>query len=171
MKRTLGIRMPFPTVCTVIFATCFLIAGCGSKSMPPPPPALTLTPVRGGAVTGQSITFTATVQNDVGSAGVTWTTSGGMFSNQSTATATLTAPNTTGNVTVTATSVADSTKSASATIAITDLKGVTTYHNDLARDGANTREYALTPSNVKTAIFAKLFSCTVDAAIYAQPLW
>jgi hypothetical protein len=175
MMRTLGIRPPSLTLCAFVFAACccFLEAGCGSKSMPPPPPVVSvaLTPLRGGAVTGQSVTFTATVQNDVGSAGVTWATSVGAFSSQNTTSATLTAPNATGNVTVTATSVADSTKSASATIAITDLAGVTTYHNDLARDGANTHEFALTPGKVNTSTFAKLFSCAVDGAIYAQPLW
>ena len=119
----------------------------------------------------QSTTFTAVVQNDVGAAGVTWSAPSGSFSSKSTSTAIFVAPKTTGNVTITATSVADSTKSASATLAITDLTGVTTYHNDLSRDGANTHEFALTPSNVKAATFGKLFSCAVDGAIYAQPLW
>lgn len=175
MKRPFGIRAHFLSLCAPILAACccFLEVGCGSKYMPPPPPVVSvaLTPVRGGAVTGQSVTFTAAVQNDVGAAGVTWVTSGGAFSTQSTTAATLTAPNTTGNVTVTATSVADTTKSASATIAITDLTGVTTYHNNLARDGANTHEFALTPANVNTSTFGKLFPCAVDGAIYAQPLW
>src|SRR5204862_5508153 len=85
--------------------------------------------------------------------------------------ATFVAPNAAGNVAVTATSVADATKSATATLAVTDLRGVTTYHNDLSRDGANTHEFALTTSSVKTATFGKLFSCSVDGAIYAQPLW
>ena len=49
--------------------------------------------------------------------------------------------------------------------------GVLTYHNDPARDGTNTREFALTPSTVTTATFGKLFSCAVDGAVYAQPLW
>jgi len=72
---------------------------------------------------------------------------------------------------VTATSVADSTKSATATLGVTDLAGVTTYHNDLSRDGANVQEYALNTTTVATASFGKLFSCPVDGAVYAQPLW
>lgn len=44
-------------------------------------------------------------------------------------------------------------------------------HYDLYRDGVNTHEYALTPALVSGNTFGKLFSCTVDGAIYAQPLW
>ena len=54
---------------------------------------------------------------------------------------------------------------------MTNLAGVFTYHNDLSRDGSNPSEYALTTANVTAATFGKLFSCTVDGAIYAQPLW
>ena len=54
---------------------------------------------------------------------------------------------------------------------MTNLAGVLTYHNDLSRDGANTQEYALTTATVGTATFGKLFSCTTDGAIFAQPLW
>ena len=73
--------------------------------------------------------------------------------------------------TVVATSLANPTQSASAIAAVTDLAGVYTYHNDAARDGANTQEYALTPANVNTSSFGKLASCAVDGAIYGQPLW
>jgi hypothetical protein len=82
-----------------------------------------------------------------------------------------TPPATPGTHTVTATSQADITKSASSAISVTDLTGVTTYHNDLSRDGVNSHEFALTTANVKRGTFVKLFSCTVDGAIYAQPLW
>jgi hypothetical protein len=72
---------------------------------------------------------------------------------------------------IVATSVANTTQTASAVAAVTDLAGVYTYHNDLARDGANTHEFALTPANVNTGSFGKLASCAVDGAIYGQPLW
>jgi hypothetical protein len=72
---------------------------------------------------------------------------------------------------VTATSIIDPTKSASATVAVSDLPGVLTYHNNRNRDGTNTQEYALGPSTVSSSTFGKLFSCPVDGAVYAQPLW
>ncbi len=76
-----------------------------------------------------------------------------------------------GTFTITATSKTDTTKTASLTLYVTDLQGVYTYHQDISRDGANVQEYALTPQNVNTSTFGKLFSCQADGAIYAQPLW
>jgi len=133
--------------------------------------SVTISPLRGGLTLGQGMNFTATVTNDVGSAGVTWSATSGSLSGQTTTTATYTAPGLGGAVTVTATSIADITKSASAAIGVTDLAGVYTYHNDNNRDGVNAQEYALTTSNVASATFGKLFSCPVDGAVYAQPLW
>jgi hypothetical protein len=46
-----------------------------------------------------------------------------------------------------------------------------TYHNNVARDGTNTQEYALTASSVTTTSFGKIFFCPVDGAAYTQPLW
>jgi chitodextrinase len=133
--------------------------------------SVTISPKRGGLTISQTMPLTATVTNDVGAAGVTWTASSGSFSAQSTSAATYVASNTAGVATVTARSVADGTKSATATFGVTDLAGVVTYHNDLSRDGVNSQEYALTTANVATATFGKLFSCATDGAMYAQPLW
>jgi hypothetical protein len=81
------------------------------------------------------------------------------------------APNKPGTHTVAARSDADSTVSATASVAITDLAGVFTYHNDLSRDGVNGQEYGLNTSTVKASSFGKRFACAIDAAAYAQPLW
>ena len=47
---------------------------------------------------------------------------------------------------------------------------VTTARYDNARDGANTSETVLTPSNVNTTQFGKIATMTTDAQIYTQPL-
>src|SRR5215472_1212116 len=138
-----------------------------------------LTPKRGGLTLGQPLNFSATIANDAGSHGVVWSAAGnscsgnacGTFTNVGAASVTYTAPGTAGVYTITATSVADPTKTTSATVGVTDLKGVLTHHNDLSRTGVNAQERALTKSNVTAATFGKLFSCPADAAIYAQPLW
>jgi len=47
---------------------------------------------------------------------------------------------------------------------------VTTYHNDLTRQGANTAETTLTPANVNSGSFGKLATYSVDGQVYPQPL-
>jgi len=133
--------------------------------------AVTISPLRGGITISQSLKFSATVQNDPSNLGVTWTASSGTFTNITPTSATYHPPSTPGVYVITATSVLSITKSASSTIGVTALSGVTTYHNDGTRAGVNSQEVALTPSNVHASTFAKLFSCSVDAPTYTQTLW
>jgi hypothetical protein len=125
--------------------------------------------------TSQSLSLTATLTQDTANKGVTWSaTGGGIFTSTTTTTALFVAPATPGVVTITATSIADGSKTAFATIGVTDLPAVSTYLNANSRQGGNLQEYALAtsgPTAVNSTNFGKLFSCSVDAAIYAQPLW
>jgi hypothetical protein len=135
---------------------------------------------RAAALTlGESTSLTVTTNDP---AGVTWslTPAGGSFAPlQSTSgtSTTFTAPSTAGAYTITATSITNPAKTTSIALGVTDLAGVFTYRNDIARDGVNAQEYALTAGSggtggsVGTGTFGKLFSCIADGAVYAQPLW
>jgi hypothetical protein len=174
MKSLLSPVRGVVSVALSLFGTW--ICGCGSNYTAAPPPQVTVSvsPKRGAITTGQTQAFTATITGSSntnvtwevdgtagGSAGVGTITSGGVY----------TPPTSGGSHTVQARSAADTTVTASSTIAVTDLAGVFTYHNDISRTGANTQEFALTTSTVNMNTFGKLFSCSVDAAVYAQPLW
>jgi Putative Ig domain len=137
---------------------------------------VSISPQRAALTVMETLSTLTATTND--SAGVTWSISpsgsNASFSpstSLSGAKVTFTAPSAAGVYTITAKSVTDITASSSITVGVTDLAGVYTYHNDLARDGVNGQEYALTTSSVSTSTFGKLFACTVDGAIYAQPLW
>lgn len=129
--------------------------------------AVTVFPARAAVVIStQTQQFTATAS------GAAWSVDNVVGGNATVGTITTaglyTPPAKAGTHTITATA---SGSSGSATVYVTDLKGVFTYHNDNARDGANNREFALSGSTVATATFGKLFSCAVDGAVYTQPLW
>jgi hypothetical protein len=58
-----------------------------------------------------------------------------------------------------------------AVISVRSQVNVTTYHNDNARTGQNTQETLLTPANVNSSQFGKLFTVAVQGYVYAQPLY
>jgi len=172
-------NMPTPAVVTVTAtsaadatktasATITITAAAGGSA------SVAISPVRVALTTGQSQTFSVTVTGK-GNTAVTWEVDaipgGNSLVGAVSATGVYSPPSNAGTHTVTARSVADTTVTASANVAITDLAGVFTYHNDLSRDGVNNREYALNTSTVKAGTFGKRFACAIDASAYAQPLW
>jgi hypothetical protein len=73
-------------------------------------------------------------------------------------------------------SISTSATSSAQTIGLTGagigpLAGVFTQRYDNSRTGENTQEVFLTPANVNSSQFGKLFSLPVDGQVYAQPLY
>jgi hypothetical protein len=128
-----------------------------------------ITPARAALTVNQTIAVAAATNDTTG---VSWTMTGGTVSSTTSlngVAVNYTAPASAGVYSLTATT--GSGASASISIGVTDLAAVSTWHNDLAHTGVNAQEYALTTATVTKATFGKLFSCPVDGAVYAQPLW
>jgi hypothetical protein len=116
--------------------------------------------------------FTATVS---GGGAVTWSVEGVSGGNAAFGTISangLYSPGSAvGRHTIAATTTANPSQSGTALVALTNLAGIYTYHNDIARTGQNLQEYALTPAAVASAKFGRIWACAVDGDIYAQPLY
>ena len=178
----------------IVVLLSILLTSCGggissvpspTPDPPPPPPGsngitVTLSPRLSAVTTSQSQAFTATLAG--GTATITWLVDGIEGGNASVGTIastgatmaayTPTASTTPGNHAITA-QPAGGTLSPAVSVAVTDLAGVFTHHNDNSRTGQNTKEYLLSPTTVSQTTFGKLFSCTLDAPgyVYAEPLY
>jgi hypothetical protein len=120
------------------------------------------------------LTFTRTAQftaQGPGSGSATWSVDGVAGGNASVGTITAgglyTPPRSVGTHTVTATSGA---QTANATVYVSNDPGTLTYHNDNMRTGQDLNETVLTPSNVNSSSFGKLFSYPLDGLSLASPL-
>lgn len=136
--------------------------------------AVTVGPHAASVTPAQTQRFTAQVSG-ASDRSVTWAVDGIDGGNASVGTITNDGLYTPGSAegphSIRATSHEDGVTTSTATIGVTALPGVLTFHYDVARTGQNRREYALTPSTVGPDTFGKLFSCSVDGQLYAQPLY
>ena len=121
------------------------------------------------------LTFTRTAQfnaQGVGSGSATWSVDGVAGGNAALGTITAgglyTPPNSVSTHTVTATA---GTQTANATVYVTNDPGTLTFHNDNMRTGQDLNETVLTPSNVNSSKFGKLFSYPLDGLTFASPLY
>jgi chitodextrinase len=121
-----------------------------------------------------ALTFTRTQQFTAVGGSVNWSVDG--LAGGSAASGTITAaglystPTNEGTHTVTATTL-DQSSSGSATVYVTGYRGTFTHHNDNLRTGQNLSETVLTPQNVSSTTFGKLFSYPIDGLAFASALY
>jgi hypothetical protein len=140
--------------------------------------AISVSPTPASVAPANTVQFTAKVTGTTNTT-ATWAVDGTPGGNSSigtiSSTGLYTAPSTLGTHTITATSVADTTKSAHATVTVANpppgIVPILTYHGDASRTGSNTSETLLNTANVHSSTFGKKYVFPVDGQIYAQPLY
>ena len=121
------------------------------------------------------LTVTRTQQFSArGATSFTWSVDGVPGGNTGSGTITSTGlytPSSTGVGTHTVTATTPDSRSASATVYVTNYAGTFTFHNDTGRTGENLNEVALTPADVSQTTFGKQFSYPLDGLTFASPLY
>ncbi len=169
---------------TATVTTTVSLPPAADFSLTSTPAAVTLT----AGAAGQQVSLLATAVNSfTGSVAIAIS---GLPNGVTADPATLTlTPGSAQNVTLTASSGAaaatatvvfsgtSGTLSHTATVAVTvaaatsSIPDITTYHDDVARDGLNAQEKILTPSNVNSTQFGKIGFYTADGLVDAEPLY
>ncbi|MGA8159909.1 MAG: Ig-like domain-containing protein [Acidobacteriaceae bacterium] len=135
--------------------------------------SIAVTPANPSFATGSTEQFTATATYTDATTGNVTTTATWTSSKTSAATINSSGLATgvaTGTTTITATlNTISGNTVATITVAAPGVN-ITTWHVDNNRSGLNASETMLTPSNVNTTSFGKLFSLPIDGYAYAEPL-
>jgi hypothetical protein len=168
---------------TAVLQKNLSISGSTNLTVVPPQVSVSISPSTANLVPGQTLQFSATVQNS--SAGVIWQVNGMPGGASSTGTINAsglyTAPTSPQSLPmmVTITAVLQTSAQTFASVGVTIIApgaftGVYSWRNDNSLMGQNAQETALTPasvSSITSPIFGKLVGCPVDGAIFAQPLY
>lgn len=125
---------------------------------------LTITPAAATTTAGMTQQFTASQPS-------AWSTTCGTIDT----TGLFTAPSSAGSCTITATATGGAGYTATAVDTVVSATptalNYTTYKNDNARDGLQSQETILTPSNVNSTSFGQVFASFVDGKVWTQPLY
>ncbi|PYU22449.1 MAG: hypothetical protein DMG32_18200 [Acidobacteria bacterium] len=169
-------------IITAVLETDLSVSGSTNLTIVAPSVSMTISPTTANVPAGQTLQFSASVQNST--ANVIWQVNGltggdaadGTITSTGAYTATYSAPNVSSPLTVTVTAVLQVNPSLAASAGITvvpldTLTGVYSWRNDNGLTGQNAQETHLTPASVSPTTFGKLFGCSVDGQIYAQPLY
>lgn len=157
-------------------ATLSGVSGSAALTVAAPPPSLTsitVTPADPAFPDGSTQQFSATATYSDGStsdisASASWSSSD--MSIATISSSGLATGVASGSTTITAALNSISGSTTATISAVAPVVNITTWHVDNNRSGLNDDETILTPANVNTASFGKLFSLPLDGYAYAEPL-